>query len=235
MPTLYLLPVTMSDSEPSRVLPAYNLEVASRLRHFIVENVRTARRFLKRCDPGCDIDSLTFYELNNHTSADVIPSYLAPMDRGEDMGVMSEAGCPAVADPGAQVVGLAQRKGYKVVPLVGPSSILLSLMASGFNGQGFAFHGYLPIDAADRDKAIRNLEATSRRTGLTQIFIETPYRNDRLLERLLHILQPSTMLCIGRDITSPEGERIESRPVSMWRKNPPELGKVPTIFIIHCY
>lgn len=235
MPTLYLLPVTMSDSDPSRVLPAYNLAVASRLRHFIVENVRTARRFLKRCDPAFDIDSLTFYELNNHTPAEVIPSYLEPLERGEDMGVMSEAGCPAVADPGAQVVGLAQRRGYRVVPLVGPSSILLSLMASGFNGQGFSFHGYLPIEAADRDKTLRNLEALSRRTGMTQIFIETPYRNDRMLARMLQVLQPSTMLCIGRDITSPDGERIESRTVAQWRKCTPELGKVPAIFLIHSY
>lgn len=235
MPTLYLLPVTMSDSDPSCVLPPYNLAVASRLRHFIVENVRTARRFLRRCDSACDIDSLTFYELNGHTPAEVIPSYLAPMERGEDMGVMSEAGCPAVADPGAQVVGLAQRRGYKVVPLVGPSSILLSLMASGFNGQGFSFHGYLPIEAADRDKTLRNLEALSRRTGMTQIFIETPYRNDRMLARMLQVLQPSTMLCIGRDITSPDGESIVSRTVAQWNKNIPELGKVPTIFLIHSY
>ncbi len=233
MPTLYLLPVTLSDVDPRRVLPAYNLEVAARLRHFIVENVRTARRFLKKCDPATDIDALTFQELNGHTPPASIPSLLAPMERGEDMGVMSEAGCPAIADPGSQVVAIAQQRGYKVVPLTGPSSILLSLMASGFNGQGFTFHGYLPIEQSARDKALRGMEADSRNSGRTHIFIETPYRNAKLLESLLRTLQPSTQLCIGRDITSPEGESILTRSVADWRRHKPTLDKVPTIFLIH--
>ena len=148
--TLFLIPVTLGETEHRRVLPAYNREVILQLRHFIVENVRTARRFLKRVDPAIVIDDLTFYELNKHTSPEQVAGYLAPMAQGESMGVISEAGCPAVADPGADVVALAQRKHYKVVPLVGPSSILLAVMASGFNGQSFAFHGYLPIDASER-------------------------------------------------------------------------------------
>jgi len=158
---------------------------------------------------------------------------LAPMQRGEDMGIMSEAGCPAVADPGSQAVAEAQRRGYRVTPLVGPSSILLSLMASGFNGQGFTFHGYLPIGQGERDKKLREIESLSRRTGMTQIFIETPYRNARMLERLLSVLQPSTMLCIGIDITSAEGENIRSHTVAEWKQINPQLDKIPTIFLVH--
>lgn len=232
MPTLYLLPVTLSDTDPHRVLPSYNMEVAVRLRHFIVENVRTARRFLKRCDPEADINSMSFYELNGHTPQEQIPSMLAPMERGEDMGVMSEAGCPAIADPGAAVVAIAQERGYRVEPLTGPSSILLSLMASGFNGQGFSFNGYLPIDTAARIKTIKALETQSARSRMAQIFIETPYRNNRLLDCLLQTLRPDTKLCVARDLTSPEGERIVSRTVSQWRKIKEEPDKVPAIFLI---
>lgn len=234
MATLFLLPVTMADSDPRRVLPAYNLEVAAGIRHFIVENIRTARRFLKKCDPAIDINQLTFFELNGHTNPVDIPAMLAPLRQGHDMGVMSEAGCPAIADPGAQVVAIAQKEGYKVEPLVGPSSILLSLMASGFNGQGFTFNGYLPIEDAAREQKIKSLEALSQRTGQTQIFIETPYRNDRLLRQLLKVLRPSTMLCVASDITNPDTESILTRPVSQWRKNPPHLAKTPAIFLIHC-
>jgi len=233
VPTLYLLPVTLSDADPRRVLPAYNLEVASRLRHFVVENVRTARRFLKRCDPATDINALTFYELNGHTPAAEIPSMLAVMEQGADIGVMSEAGCPAIADPGAQVVAIAQRRGYRVEPLIGPSSILLSLMASGFNGQGFTFHGYLPIETPARLKALRSLEEASRRTGRTQIFIETPYRNSRLMGQLLSTLHPSTMLCVGSNITSPLSESILSMPVARWKTHLNKVpDKVPAIFLI---
>ena len=148
--SLFLIPVTLGDTEHRRVLPEYNLEVIRGIRHFIVENVRTARRFLKKADPAIVIDDLTFYELNKHTSPEEVAGYLAPLAKGESVGVISEAGCPAVADPGADVVAIAQRKRYPVVPLVGPSSIILSVMASGFNGQSFAFHGYLPIDANER-------------------------------------------------------------------------------------
>lgn len=159
---LYLIPVTLGDTPHDRVLPSYNREVTAGIRHFIVENVRSARRFLKRCDPATDIDSLTFYTLDRHTLPEAVAGYLAPLADGLPVGVISEAGCPAVADPGADVVAIAQRKGYKVVPLVGPSSILLSLMASGFNGQSFAFHGYLPIEGG---RACQDLE-TARTTYL---------------------------------------------------------------------
>ena len=156
--SLFLIPVTLGDTELRRVLPEFNRDVILGIRHFIVENVRTARRFLKKVEPSIVIDDLTFYELNKHTSPAQVAGYLQPLAAGESVGVISEAGCPAVADPGADVVALAQRKGYPVVPLVGPSSILLSVMASGFNGQSFAFHGYLPIDAGERVAALKRLE-----------------------------------------------------------------------------
>ena len=151
-PALYLIPVLLGDAPLDEAIPTYNVEVVSQLKHFIVENVRSARRFLKKCNRDIDIDTLTFYELNKQTDPTRINDYLLPMNSGESIGVISEAGCPAIADPGADVVAIAQRKGFKVIPLVGPSSILMALMGSGFNGQSFAFHGYLPIDATERGK-----------------------------------------------------------------------------------
>lgn len=159
---LYLIPVMLSDEPLDKVLPAYNLQIVKEIKYFIVENVRSARRFLKKCDRTIDIDSLTFYTLDEHTRPEEIGDYLNPLIEGNAMGVISEAGCPAIADPGADVVAMAQRRGLKVVPLVGPSSILLSLMASGFNGQSFAFQGYLPIDAAKRQKNCTRWNATSQ-------------------------------------------------------------------------
>ena len=182
---LYLIPVTLGDTPLDKVLPAYNKEVILQIKHFIVEEVRTARRFLKKDAPSIAIDTLTFYPLNKHTQAADISGYLKPLIGGEPMGVISEAGCPAVADPGADVVAIAQRRGLKVVPLVGPSSILLSVMASGFNGQCCAFHGYLPIEQGERTKRIKMLEQRSYAENQTQLFIETPYRNRRLLEELI--------------------------------------------------
>lgn len=231
-PVLYLIPVNLSDAPLASALPARNLELVSRLKHYVVENLRTARRFLKKCDRSIDIDSLTFAELNVHSDPAKAPSMLAPMERGEDMGLMSEAGCPAVADPGALLVAEAQRRGYRVVPLVGPSSILMGLMASGFNGQGFSFHGYLPIQSADRDRKIKELEAAARRTGMTQIFIETPYRNDRMLAQLAHLLQPDTLLCVASSITDPERESIVTMPAARWKTPPRSYDKIPTIFLI---
>lgn len=229
--TLFLIPVTLGETEHRRVLPAYNREVILQLRHFIVENVRTARRFLKRVDPAIVIDELTFYELNKHTSPEQVAGYLAPMAQGESMGVISEAGCPAVADPGADVVALAQRKHYKVVPLVGPSSILLAVMASGFNGQSFAFHGYLPIDASERTSTLKKLEGRIYAEQQTQLFIETPYRNNKLVEELIRTCRPSTKLCIASDITC-EDEFIQTRPVKEWAGHVPDLSKKPTIFLL---
>ena len=232
VPVLYLIPVTLSDVSPLQMLPAYNLEIVCALRHFIVENVRTARRFLRRCSREIDIDSLSFAELNVDTDAESVPSLLTPMEQGYSMGVMSEAGCPGIADPGALAVAEAQRRGYKVVPLTGPSSIILSLMASGFNGQGFAFHGYLPIEQGRRESRIKALEAESRRTGMTQIFIETPYRNDKLIELLARILHPHTMLCVASAITDPERESIITQPAFRWREKARSYHKIPAIFLI---
>ena len=174
IPALYLIPCTLGDTPVEKVLPAYNHDIVVAIRHFIVEDIRSARRFLKKVDRDINIDELTFYELNKHTSPEAIASYLKPLLAGEAMGVISEAGCPAVADPGADVVAIAQRKKLKVVPLVGPSSIILSVMASGFNGQSFAFHGYLPIDGGERAKTLKHLEARAYAEHQTQLFIETP-------------------------------------------------------------
>ena len=229
---LYLFPVNISEAPLKDVLPAGNIDLIRNIRYFIVENIRTARRFLKRCDRNIDIDSLTFYELNGHTDLNAISTYLDPLRRGEAMGVMSEAGCPAIADPGASVVEIAQRENLRVIPLVGPSSILMSLMGSGFNGQGFAFNGYLPIDQRERTAAIRRLESLCER-GQTQIFIETPYRNNKLIEFLSNTLRPDTLLCVAADITDTERESIITRPAVKWRENRENYDKRPAIFLIH--
>lgn len=232
MGTLYLIPTVLSDSAPlENVLPSGNAAIVVRLKHFIVENVRTARRFLKRVDREIDIDSLTFYELNQHTDAMQIGSFVQPLQQGFDMGVISEAGCPAVADPGADVVAVAQKMGARVVPMVGPSSILMSLMASGFNGQSFAFNGYLPIEKNERTQTLRRLEQRIYAENQTQIFIETPYRNQQMVEELCRTLRPQTKLCIARDITG-DGESIRTRTLAEWKKSLPEIGKVPCIFLI---
>jgi len=174
-PALFLIPVTLGETDHRKVLPEYNREIIAQISHFIVENVRTARRFLKKSDPSTVIDEIHFYELNKHTSPAQISDYLTPLAKGESVGLISEAGCPAIADPGADIVAIAQQKNYRVVPLVGPSSLLMALMASGFNGQSFAFHGYLPIDAASRTAHIKMLESRIYAEHQTQLFIETPF------------------------------------------------------------
>lgn len=232
-PALYLIPVNISEAPLEDTIPAGNLTVVKELRHLIVENIRTARRFLKRWDRSFDIDAITFYELNGHTDSRDISGYLAPLREGEAVGVMSEAGCPAVADPGSSVVEIAQREGFKVVPMVGPSSILMSLMASGFNGQGFAFNGYLPIDERERLKAVRELENLAGRRGQTQIFIETPYRNNRMVRFLSENLRGDTLLCVACDISDPVKESILTRRVSEWKKMVFDYDKRPAIFLIH--
>ncbi len=229
---LYLIPVTLGDTEIEKVLPSQNKDIILNIKHFIVEDIRSARRFLKKVEKTIDIDSLSFYTLNKHTSAEEISSYLNPLEKGESMGVISEAGCPAVADPGADVVSIAQRKGLKVVPLVGPSSIILSVMASGFNGQSFAFHGYLPIEQAERSKRIKQLETRIYSENQTQIFIETPYRNDKMIEELINSCKGQTKLCIAADITC-ENEYIKTMTIQEWRKKKPTLGKRPCIFLIY--
>ncbi|WP_278504303.1 SAM-dependent methyltransferase [Phocaeicola barnesiae] len=229
---LYLLPVTLGDTPVEQVLPAYNKEIILGIKHFIVEDVRSARRFLKKVEASINIDELTFYPLNKHTSPDDLSGYLKPLQEGHSMGVISEAGCPAVADPGADVVAMAQRKNLKVVPLVGPSSIILSVMGSGFNGQSFAFHGYLPIEAADRIKRLKDLEGRIYSENQTQLFIETPYRNNKMMEDIVKTCRPQTKLCIAANITC-EGEYIHTKTIREWKGHLPDLTKVPCIFLIY--
>ena len=230
--SLYLIPVTVGNTEISRVLPPYNREIIASLRYFIVENIRTARRFLKQTDPETDVDRLTFYTLNEHTSDVELSGFLKPIEEGNSIGIISEAGCPAIADPGADIVALAQKKDIPVVPLVGPSSILLALMASGFNGQCFAFHGYLPIEAGERGKTLKTLEQRIYSENQTQLFIETPYRNGKLVECILKTCKPATRLCIAADITL-SGEFIKTRTVAEWQKQIPDLSRRPCIFAIY--
>lgn len=231
-PALYLIPTLLGDTPVSKVIPPYNIEVASRLKYFIVENTRSARRFLKRCDPNIDIDGLTFFELNKLTDPHQIASFLKPLAAGESMGVLSEAGCPAVADPGADVVSIAQREGYKVVPLVGPSSLLMALMGSGFNGQSFAFHGYLPIDPGERAKKLKRLEALAYSDDQTQLFIETPYRNQKLAEEILRQCKPKTRLCIAMNLSLPDAYLV-TRTVQAWKGKLPDMHKKPAVFLIY--
>ena len=229
---LYLIPVTLGDTTIEKVLPSHNKEIILGIKHFIVEDVRSARRFLKKVERSINIDELTFYTLNKHTSAEEISGYLKPLLGGESMGVISEAGCPAVADPGADVVAIAQRKNLKVVPLVGPSSIILSVMGSGFNGQSFAFHGYLPIDPSERIKRIKVLEQRIYSENQTQLFIETPYRNNKMMEDIVKNCRPQTKLCIAANITC-EDEYIKTKTVKEWQGKLPDLSKIPCIFLIY--
>ncbi|MDR0836085.1 MAG: SAM-dependent methyltransferase [Tannerella sp.] len=229
---LYLIPVPLGETSHERVLPAYNKEVILSLKYFIVENVRTARRFLKKTEPSIVIDELHFTELNEHTDKKAVFDMLAPMNEGFSVGVMSEAGCPAVADPGADIVALAQSKGFPIVALVGPSSILMALMGSGFNGQSFAFHGYLPVEQPKRTAKIKFYESRMYAENETQIFIETPYRNNKLLDDFIKTCLPSTKLCIASEITCDE-EFIRTFPVKEWAKTKPDLNRKPAIFLMY--
>ena len=231
-PALYLIPVTLGETEVSRVLPSYNAEVIVQIKHFIVEEVRSARRFLKKVDRNIQIDDLAFYPMGKHASPELFASYLRPLEQGESVGVISEAGCPAVADPGADVVAIAQRKGLRVVPLVGPSSILLAVMASGFNGQSFAFNGYLPIEPGERTKRLKLLEQRVYAERQTQLFIETPYRNAKLFAEILRTCRPQTRLCVAAGLTCAE-EFIRTRTIQEWKRHPlPDLSKIPAIWVI---
>lgn len=232
IPALYLIPNLLGETPVEQVLPTYNHEIIMGIRHFIVEDVRTARRFLKLVDRSIDIDQLTFYTLNKHTRPDEIAGMLKPLEEGFAMGVISEAGCPAVADPGADVVAIAQRKNLKVVPLVGPSSIILAVMGSGFNGQSFAFNGYLPIEPDERVKTLKKLEQRAYSEGQTQLFIETPYRNSRMMADILKACRPQTRLCIAAGLTTDQ-EYICTRTVKEWSGRLPNLDKIPTIFLIY--
>lgn len=233
MSALYLIPVTLGDTPVRQVLPEYNREIILGIRHFIVEEIRTARRFLKQVDRDIDIDSLTFYPMGKHADAALFSKYLDPLRRGESVGVISEAGCPAVADPGADVVAIAQKENLKVIPLVGPSSILLAVMGSGFNGQSFAFNGYLPIHPSDRAKRLKQLESRSAAEKQTQLFIETPYRNAKMLADILVTCNPRTRLCIAAGLTT-EHEYLRTLSVKEWKQQGiPELSKIPAIFAIY--
>ena len=232
IPALYLIPNLLGDTPVEQVLPPYNHEIIMGIRHFIVEDVRTARRFLKLVDRSIDIDQLTFYTLNKHTNPDEVASMLRPLEEGSPMGVISEAGCPAVADPGADVVAIAQRKGLQVIPLVGPSSIILAVMGSGFNGQSFAFNGYLPIEPEERIKVLKKLEQRAYTENQTQLFIETPYRNAKMMADILKACRPQTHLCIAAGLTTKD-EYIKTRTVKEWSGHLPQLEKIPCIFLIY--
>jgi 16S rRNA (cytidine1402-2'-O)-methyltransferase len=228
---LYLIPSTLGDTPAEMVLPNYNNEIILSLKHFLVEDLRSARRFLKKTAPQIVIDELSFTELNEHTTAIEMSDMLRVMEDGQSMGIISEAGCPAVADPGAEVVAMAHRKGYKVAPLVGPSSVIMSLMASGLNGQSFAFNGYLPVEAPKRAERIKALELRTYAEGATQIFIETPYRNSQLFDDLLRHCRPSTMLCLACNISCRD-EFILTMTVKDWAAHKPDLHKKPAIFLL---
>ncbi|MGE4290014.1 MAG: SAM-dependent methyltransferase [Salinivirgaceae bacterium] len=228
---LYLIPITLGESSIESVIPAEVRSQTIKLRHFVVENIRTARRYLRKLDPTFPIDETQFFELNKHTSPEQISTYLKPIHQGFDLGVMSEAGVPGVADPGSDVVALAHLKNIAVVPYVGPSSILMVVMAAGLNGQNFAFNGYLPIKPNERASAIKHLEKRSQTEKQSQVFIETPYRNMHLLNDLLHHCQPSTRLCIAVDLTLPT-EFIKTDTMANWKKQLPDLNKRPGIFMI---
>ncbi len=229
--TLFLIPAPLGD-ESIAWLPAAEAAKVLHIRHFVVEAEKTARKHLKALGVTTPIRELAMSTLNEHTKPADVAALLAPLLAGEDVGLISEAGCPAVADPGAQLVALAHERGIRVAPLIGPSSILLALMASGANGQCFAFHGYLPVDATEKAKVVKELEQRSRQRNETQVFIETPYRNNALLQQLRETLAPTTRLAVACDLTLPT-ETIVSRLVKDWPQAAPDFHKRPAIFILH--
>lgn len=233
-PALYLIPVTLGETEYQKVLPEYNKKIICGIKNFIVENRRSAIRFLKLADSSIDIDSLEFLELNEHSDLAKISNYLNPLLKKKlPMGIISEAGCPAVADPGAAVVEMAQKKNLKVVPLSGPSSMIMAVMASGLNGQSFAFNGYLPVKPNERAAKIRQLENRAWNEKQTQLFIEAPYRNLKMLESILNSCRNETRVCVAAGLTT-EQEFVRTLSVAEWKKsNEPPINKVPAIFLIY--
>lgn len=230
--TLYLIPNTLGGDKTTDVIPGGVISKLKELNHFIVENERNARRFLIKCGYSKPIDDINFFLLNKYTTKAEKHEYIKLCREGTDLGVISEAGLPGIADPGAEIVSLAHFTGIHVVPLTGPSSILLALMASGMNGQLFSFHGYLPVKPHERKNKIRELETETKKTGVTQIFIETPYRNNALLEALKETCLDNTRLCIACDITLP-GEFIKSQNIIAWKKERVDLHKRPCIFLLN--
>jgi len=230
--TLYMLPVTLGDDIISKALPPDVAEIAQNLDTFIVEDEKTARRFLGAIKTARPVREITLLLLNEHTMDKELPALLAPLLQGKNVGLMSDAGCPGIADPGAKVAELAHRQGIRVAPLVGPSSILLSLMASGFNGQRFTFLGYIPSDKNARVMKLKEIERNSQKLNETQIFIETPYRNQHLLDDILSNCNPSTRLCVARNV-SLQTELIISKPIATWKQlELPDLHKQPTVFLL---
>ncbi len=229
--TLYMIPSNVAETATRDTFPEHNADVLRSVRHFVVENIRTVRRFIKSVDHDINIDETTMTELNEHnTNSADLAKMLAAAEEGQDVAMISEAGCPGVADPGANLAAEAHKRGIRVVPLVGPSSILMSLMASGLNGQNFAFSGYLPI-GSELPKALRKMEERSLKENQTQIFIEAPYRNDKMLQTLISTLRAETRLCVAREIMGKE-ELIETHRVADWKKTKlPELHKRPTVFL----
>jgi 16S rRNA (cytidine1402-2'-O)-methyltransferase len=229
---LYLIPTTMGDCDPMDVLPQTVKRSIDCIDYYIVENEKTARKSIKAVNPNKKQSELILFTLNKHTETKEHLDFIKPLLEGKNMGLMSEAGCPGVADPGAVIVKLAHERGIQVVPLVGPSSILLAMMASGMNGQSFTFNGYLPIEKGEKKTALKNLEKLSQDKNQSQIFIETPYRNNKMLEDILQALNPATYLCIATDITLPT-EYIRTMRASDWKKVNIDLHNRPTIFILH--
>ena len=229
--TLFLIPTTLGNSTLAAVIPQEVLQRVRILDYFVAENPKTARAYLKQAGTSKALQELHIATLNEHTPDAAIAGMAAPLWAGQDVGVMSEAGCPGIADPGAKLVLYAHRHAIRVIPLVGPSSILLALMASGLNGQSFVFHGYLPVAAVEREKALRELEKQSRRLKQTQIFIETPYRNQKLLHSILGACASATLLCVAAEITL-AGEDIRTMSVAAWKKTPPQLDRRPALFLL---
>ncbi len=231
---LYLIPNTLGDTPLSKILPQGNLDIIMTIKDFIVEDLKNARRFLSKAGWRGQIESLNFYVLNEHSRSKDIQYHLQRAEKGKNIGLLSDAGSPCVADPGADIVDMAHKKGIQVIPLVGPSSILLSLMASGFNGQNFTFLGYLPRDRGPRERTIKEIEKRAFSLNQTQIFIEAPYRNNHMLESLIKTCSPTTRICVARDITLDE-EIIISQTITDWKKQKsmPELHKRNTIFLLY--
>lgn len=229
---LYLIPTTLGDNAPLEVLPISVKKIIESVDDFIVENEKSARHFIKRISSNKSQPKLKIHVLNKFTQEIELEDFLIACEEGKPMGLLSEAGCPGIADPGAEIIKIAHKKNIKVIPMVGPSSILLAMMASGMNGQKFTFNGYLPIDKSDRRKALKQLEKESFQKHSSQIFIETPYRNDKMLEDICSVLNPETNVCVGADITLPS-EYIKTQTVKEWKNTRVDLHKRPTIFIIH--
>ena len=230
---LYLIPCPMGETAKEQVLPSYNTQIVKNIRHFIVESRKAAVRFLVSLDKTFPIDDCTFTELSEHTDQKAdLSKLLLPLEKGESMGVISDAGCPCIGDPGSRAVEIAQKKNLRVIPLVGPNSMIMAIMASGFNGQNFAFNGYIPVKNGEREGKIKQLENKVYNEDQTQLFIETPYRNQKMLEAILKTCRPETKLCLASGITTSE-EFIKTKTIAAWKKEKIELKKIPMIFLMY--